>query len=54
MDEFQELKLIDYGFVYHRDDQFPLDDINWFLLKWVTNTNINVIFIGTIAIHTIN
>lgn len=26
-------KLIDYGFVYHRDNNFPQDDFNWFLLE---------------------
>ena len=26
------LKLIDYGFVYHRDDK-PQDDLNWFLME---------------------
>jgi spore coat polysaccharide biosynthesis protein SpsF len=26
------LKLIDYGFTYHRGE-FPQDDINWFLLS---------------------
>ena len=26
------LKLVDYGFVYHRDE-FPQDDITWFLLE---------------------
>lgn len=33
MDKFPDLKLIDYGFVYHRDNNFPQDDITWFLLK---------------------
>ncbi len=32
LDRFNDLKLVDYGFVYHRD-QFPQDDINWFLLE---------------------
>ena len=31
--EKYNLKLINYGFVYHRDNNFPLDDISWFLLK---------------------
>lgn len=26
------LKLVDYGFVYHRD-KYPLDDITWFLME---------------------
>lgn len=33
MDKYQDLNLIDYGFVYHRDSHFPLDDISWFLLS---------------------
>jgi pseudaminic acid biosynthesis-associated methylase len=33
LDRFSDLKLIDYGFVYHRDTNFPLDDISWFLLE---------------------
>ena len=33
LDMFPDLKLIDYGFVYHRDPAFPQDDINWFLIK---------------------
>ncbi len=33
MDKFDDLSLVNYGFVYHRDYQFPMDDITWFLLK---------------------
>ena len=33
LDKFSNLKLIDYGFVYHRDNNFKQDDITWFLLK---------------------
>jgi len=33
MDKFSDLKLIDYGFVYHRDNHFPQDDLTWFLLE---------------------
>lgn len=33
LDKYTDLKLIDYGFVYHRDNEFPLDDITWFLLS---------------------
>ena len=33
MDRFPDLKLIDYGFVYHRDNQFTSDDSTWFLLE---------------------
>jgi pseudaminic acid biosynthesis-associated methylase len=27
------LRLLDYGFVYHRDNYFPLDDGTWFLME---------------------
>lgn len=34
LDKFKDLKLIDYGFAYHRDDQYNLlDDMNWFLME---------------------
>lgn len=33
LDRFADLKLIDYGFDYHRDPVFSMDDINWFLLE---------------------
>lgn len=33
MDSFSELRLVDYGFAYHRDNSFPQDDISWFLLE---------------------
>lgn len=33
LDKFKDLHLLDYGFVYHRDNNFPQDDINWFLLE---------------------
>ncbi|WP_196137309.1 pseudaminic acid biosynthesis-associated methylase [Aliikangiella sp. G2MR2-5] len=33
LDRFNSLRLLDYGFCYHRDNQFPLDDITWFLLE---------------------
>jgi pseudaminic acid biosynthesis-associated methylase len=33
MDKFQNLKLVKYGFSYHRDPQFPQDDLTWFLLE---------------------
>ncbi len=32
MDKFG-MRLLDYGFVYHRDNYFPQDDITWFLLE---------------------
>lgn len=35
LDRFPDLKLLDYGFAYHRDPNFPLDDITWFLLERV-------------------
>ena len=33
MDKYPDLKLVDYGFVYHRDSNFPLDDTTWFLME---------------------
>lgn len=33
LDCFSDLQLVDYNFVYHRDPNYPLDDITWFLLK---------------------
>lgn len=33
MDRHKGLKLVDYGFVYHRDPDHPLDDITWFLME---------------------
>lgn len=33
LDRFADLRLIDYGFQYHRDPNFPADDITWFLLE---------------------
>lgn len=33
LDKYPDLNLIDYGFTYHRDNNFPQDDITWFLLK---------------------
>jgi spore coat polysaccharide biosynthesis protein SpsF len=33
MNKYKDLKLIDYGFVYYRDNTYPLDDITWFLLQ---------------------
>ena len=35
LDKYVDLKLIDYGFCYHRDPKVPLDDITWFLLEKV-------------------
>lgn len=31
--KYPDLKLIDYGFVYHNDPSHPLDDITWFLIE---------------------
>ena len=33
MDRFNDLALVNYGFVYHRDNNFPQDDLTWFLLE---------------------
>lgn len=32
LDQYSDLQLVDYGFVYHRD-KFSQDDLTWFLLK---------------------
>jgi len=36
MDKYPDLKLVDYGFVYHRDNNFPQDDITWFLMEKIS------------------
>lgn len=33
LNKYSDLCLIDYGFVYHRDPNFPLDDLTWFLME---------------------
>ncbi len=33
MDRYPQLKLVDYGFVYRRDPNFPQDDVTWFLME---------------------
>jgi pseudaminic acid biosynthesis-associated methylase len=33
MDRHSHMRLVDYGFVYRRDPNFPQDDANWFLLE---------------------
>jgi len=33
MDRHSNLRLVDYGFLYHRDCSFPQDDISWFLME---------------------
>ena len=38
MDKFPSFRLVDYGFVYHRDSNFPKDDITWFLLQKIVES----------------
>jgi spore coat polysaccharide biosynthesis protein SpsF len=33
MDAHPQLRLVDYGFTYHRDPRHPLDDSTWFLME---------------------
>lgn len=33
LERFSDLRLVNYGFVYHRDSVFKQDDITWFLLE---------------------
>lgn len=33
MDKFPDLTLVKYGFIYRRDNNFPQDDVTWFLLQ---------------------
>ena len=33
LDMYPDLRLVDYGFTYHRDRNFPQDDGTWFLLE---------------------
>lgn len=33
MDRHPEMQLVDYGFAYRRDPNFPQDDITWFLME---------------------
>ena len=33
MDRHPAMTLLDYGFAYHRDPNFPQDDITWFLME---------------------
>lgn len=33
LEKYEDLRLIDYGFVYHRDLNFPQDDLTWFLME---------------------
>lgn len=33
LDKYKDLELVDYGFKYRRDNNYPQDDITWFLLE---------------------
>lgn len=33
MDRHPDLKLVDYGFCWRRDPNWPLDDVTWFLME---------------------
>lgn len=33
LDRFADMQLLDYGFIYHRDNNFPNGDATWFLLE---------------------
>ena len=33
LDRYPSLQLVDYGFAYRRDPNFPQDDITWFLME---------------------
>ncbi len=33
LDKYSDLSLLDYGFIYKRDNNVPLDNMNWFLLE---------------------
>jgi pseudaminic acid biosynthesis-associated methylase len=33
LDRFPDLRLVDYGFFYRRDQAFPSDDLTWFLME---------------------
>jgi spore coat polysaccharide biosynthesis protein SpsF len=33
LDKYRDLILVDYGFLYHRDNYFQHHDTNWFLLE---------------------
>ncbi len=33
MDRHPQMQIVDYGFVYRRDPNFPQDDITWFLME---------------------
>lgn len=33
LDKYPGLRVVDYGFVWHRDPAFPQDDVTWFVLE---------------------
>lgn len=33
MEMYKDLKLVDYGFCYRRDPNYPMDDLTWFLME---------------------
>lgn len=33
LEKYNDLRLVDYGFVYHEDPNFPQDDVTWFLME---------------------
>ena len=33
LERYSHMQLVDYGFAYHRDPNFPQDDITWFLME---------------------
>jgi pseudaminic acid biosynthesis-associated methylase len=33
LDKYPTLRIVDYGFVWHRDPMFPQDDVTWFVLE---------------------
>lgn len=33
LNQYSDFHLVDYGFLYHRDHNFPQDDTTWFLLE---------------------
>ncbi len=33
LETYKDLELIDYGFCYRRDPNYPMDDLTWFLMK---------------------
>ena len=33
LDIYSDLRLVNYGFAYHRDASFPQDDLTWFLIE---------------------